>query len=391
MSGAVGVPQMSAMIPRKIFSAEHEDFRATVRRFITEEILPHHERWEEERQVDRAIWTRAGELGFLCVNMPEQYGGAGADRLYSMIVIEELSRAGASGIGFPLHSDIVANYILNYGSEEQKTKWLPRMASGETITAIAMTEPSAGSDLQSIRTRAVSDGDAYIINGSKTFITNGYLSGMVVVVAKTGSTGEGSKDISLFIVEADRPGFTKGKPLKKIGMKAQDTCELFFKDVRVPKSNLLGVEGKGFKMLMHELAWERMICAIMCVAQAEGALVQTLEYTRNRQVFGKPVASFQNSKFKLAEAKTDITIGQVYLDRCMELELEKKLSADAAAACKYWTSDLADRVIDDCLQLHGGNGYMLEYPIARYYIDARVNRIFGGTTEIMKEIISRNL
>jgi long-chain-acyl-CoA dehydrogenase len=391
MSGAAGVPQMSAMIPRKIFSAEHEDFRATVRRFIAEEILPHHERWEEERQVDRAIWTRAGELGFLCVNMPEQYGGAGADRLYSMIVIEELSRAGASGIGFPLHSDIVANYILNYGSEEQKTKWLPRMASGETITAIAMTEPSAGSDLQSIRTRAVSDGNDYIINGSKTFITNGYLSDMVVVVVKTGNSGEGAKDISLLIVEADRAGFTKGKPLKKIGMKAQDTCELFFKDVRVPKSNLLGVEGKGFKMLMHELAWERMICAIMCVAQAEGALVQTLEYTRNRQVFGKPVASFQNSKFKLAEAKTDITIGQVYLDRCMELELEKKLSADAAAACKYWTSDLADRVIDDCLQLHGGNGYMLEYPIARYYIDARVNRIFGGTTEIMKEIISRNL
>jgi long-chain-acyl-CoA dehydrogenase len=365
--------------------------RATVRRFITEEILPHHERWEELQQVDRAIWTRAGELGFLCVNMPEQYGGAGADRLYSMIVIEELSRAGASGIGFPLHSDIVANYILNYGSEEQKTKWLPRMASGETITAIAMTEPSAGSDLQAIRTRAVSDGDAYIINGSKTFITNGYLSDMVVVVAKTGNSGEGAKDISLLIVEADRPGFTKGKPLKKIGMKAQDTCELFFKDVRVPKFNLLGVEGKGFKMLMHELAWERMICAIMCVAQAEGALVQTLEYTRNRQVFGKPVASFQNSKFKLAEAKTDITIGQVYLDRCMELELEKKLSADAAAACKYWTSDLADRVIDECLQLHGGNGYMLEYPIARYYVDARVNRIFGGTTEIMKEIISRNL
>jgi long-chain-acyl-CoA dehydrogenase len=391
MSGAAGVPQMSAMIPRRIFSAEHDDFRATLRRFVTDEIVPHHERWEEQRQVDRAIWTRAGELGFLCVNMPEQYGGAGADRLYSMIVIEELSRAGASGIGFPLHSDIVANYILNYGNEEQKTKWLPRMASGETITAIAMTEPSAGSDLQAIRTRAVADGADYILNGSKTFITNGHLCDMAVVVAKTGDSGEGAKDISLLLVEADRPGFTKGKPFKKIGMKAQDTCELFFKDVRVPKSNLLGVEGKGFKMLMHELAWERMICAIMCVAQAEGALVQTLEYTRNRQVFGKPVASFQNSKFKLAEAKTEITIGQVYLDRCMELELEKKLGADAAAACKYWTSDLADRVIDECLQLHGGNGYMLEYPIARYYIDARVNRIFGGTTEIMKEIISRNL
>ncbi len=391
MSSAVGVPQMSLMIPRKIFSAEHDDFRNTVRRFITEEILPHHERWEEQQHVDRAIWNRAGELGFLCVNQPEQYGGAGADRLYSMIIIEELSRAGASGIGFPLHSDIVGNYILNYGNEEQKKKWLTKMASGEMISAIAMTEPGAGSDLQAVRTRAVADGDHYIVNGSKTFITNGYLSDLSVVVVKTGNSGEGAKDMSLLVIESGSEGFTKGKPLKKVGMKAQDTCELFFKDVRVPKSNLLGTEGAGFKMLMHELAWERMICSIMCIAQAEGALVSTLEYTRNRKVFGKSVASLQNSKFKLAEAKSEITIGQVFVDRCMELELEKKLSADAAAACKYWTSELADRVIDECLQLHGGNGYMLEYPVARYYVDARVNRIFGGTSEIMKEIISRNL
>ena len=394
MSGSrsATVPNLNPMLPRTLFGAEHDDFRASLRRFIAEEVMPHHERWEEQQHVDRSIWNRAGELGYLCMTAPEQYGGPGVDRRYSQILIEELSRVNASGIGWPLHSDIVGNYIINYGNEDQKQKWLPKMISGETITAIAMTEPGTGSDLQGVRTRAVLDGDHYVLNGSKTFITNGYLSDLVIVVAKTGDSGEGSKDISLLLVEADREGFTKGKPLKKVGMKAQDTCELFFKDVRVPKSNLLGPQqGMGFIQLMQELAWERLIVAIMCVAGAEHALAHTIEYTRNRKAFGKPVASFQNSKFKLAEMKTEVTLGQVFIDRCMEFELKHKLGIDAAAAAKYWASDLLCRVVDECVQLHGGNGYMLEYPIARAYIDARANRIYGGTNEIMKEIISRTL
>jgi len=380
------------MIPRTLFSPEHEDFRKTVRRFIAEEIMPHHARWEEQQHVDRAIWNRAGELGFLCNTMPEQYGGAGTDRLYSVILMEELSSAGASGIGFNLHTDIVANYINNFGNEGQQKQWLPKMATGELVGAIAMTEPGTGSDLQGVKTRAVKDGDDYIINGSKIFITNGYLCDLVVVVAKTGDSGEGAKDMSLIVVEADRAGFSKGKPLKKVGMHAQDTCELFFKDVRVPQSNLLGPkEGMGFIMLMKELAWERLIIAILSIAGAQAALDMTLEYTRNRKVFGKPVASFQNSRFKLAEMKAEIGIGQVFVDRCIELQLNNRLAPDAAAAAKYWTSDLLCKVVDECVQLHGGYGYMLEYPIARAYIDSRASKIYGGTNEIMKELIARTL
>ena len=380
------------MIPRTLFTSEHDDFRKTVRRFIAEEIMPHHERWEEQQHVDRGIWNRAGELGFLCNTMPEQYGGAGTDRLYSVIMMEELSTAGASGIGFNLHTDIVANYINNFGSEAQKMQWLPKMASGELISAIAMTEPGTGSDLQAVKTRAVKDGDDYLINGSKIFITNGYLCDLVVVVAKTGDSGEGAKDMSLIVVEADRAGFSKGKPLKKVGMHAQDTCELFFKDVRVPQTNLLGPkEGMGFIMLMQELAWERLIIAIISVSGAEAALRHTLEYTRNRKVFGKTVASFQNSRFKLAEMKAEIAIGQVFVDRCIEQVLKRKLGVDAAATAKYWCSDMMSRVIDECVQLHGGYGYMMEYPIARAYIDSRASKIYGGTNEIMKELISRTL
>jgi alkylation response protein AidB-like acyl-CoA dehydrogenase len=380
------------MIPRTIFNSEHEDFRKTVRRFIAEEIMPHHSRWEEQQHVDRAIWNRAGELGLLCHNMPEQYGGAGTDRLYSVVMMEELTYAGASGVGFNLHTDIVANYIDNFANEEQKMRWLPKMASGELVGAIAMTEPGTGSDLQAIKTRAVKDGGDYVINGSKIFITNGYLSDLVVVVAKTGDSGEGAKDMSLIVVEADRAGFSKGKPLKKVGMHAQDTCELFFKDVRMPQSNLLGPrEGMGFVMLMQELAWERLIIAITSVAGAEAAFKHTLEYTRNRKVFGKAVASFQNSRFKLAEMKAEIAIGQVFVDRCLELVLKRKLGVDAAATAKYWCSDMMSRVIDECMQLHGGYGYMMEYPIARACIDSRAQRIYGGTNEIMKELISRTL
>jgi len=380
------------MVPRTLFGPEHEEFRKSLRRFFAEEVMPHHERWEEQQHVDRAIWNRAGELGFLCLTIPEEYGGMGADRLYSTVLMEEQTHAGASGVGFSVHSDIIANYICNFGNEVQKKHWLPKMASGEAIGAVAMTEPGTGSDLQSIKTRAVKDGDDYIINGSKIFITNGYLSDIVVVVARTGDSGEGSKDLSLILVEAGTPGFTKGKPLKKVGMKGQDTCELFFENVRVPQSNLLGPkEGMGFIMLMKELAWERLIIAILSIAGAQAALDITLEYTRSRKVFGKPVASFQNSRFKLAEMKAEIGIGQVFVDRCIELQLNNKLAPDAAAAAKYWTSDLLCKVVDECVQLHGGYGYMLEYPIARAYIDSRASKIYGGTNEIMKELIARTL
>ncbi|MAY25306.1 MAG: acyl-CoA dehydrogenase [Polycyclovorans sp.] len=379
------------MIPRTLFTAEHDDFRKTVRRFFETEVVPHREAWDEQQHVDRAVWNKAGELGLLCATMPEQYGGLGVDRTYSTILMEEQSYAGDSGVGFALHSDIVAPYINNFGTHDQKAKYLPKLASGEMIGAIAMTEPGTGSDLQAVKSTAVLDGDDYVLNGSKIFITNGYLSDLVIVVAKTGNSGEGAKDISLLIVEASSPGFTKGKPLKKVGMKAQDTCELFFNDVRVPKANLLGQQGMGFIMLMKELAWERLIIAITSVAGAEAALKHTLEYTRSRKVFGKPVASFQNTRFKLAEMKSELAIARVYVDRCLEMILAGKLGVEDAAIAKYWTSDLMNKVIDECVQLHGGYGYMLEYPVARAWIDARAQRIYGGTNEIMKELISRTL
>jgi alkylation response protein AidB-like acyl-CoA dehydrogenase len=342
--------------------------------------------------VDRKLWNRAGELGLLCLTIPEQYGGIGVDRSYSAVLMEEQCYCGATGPGFTVHSDIVANYIFNFGNEEQKQFWLPKMASGEAVGAVAMSEPGAGSDLQSIKASAVKDGDDYVINGSKIFITNGYLSDIVVVVCRTGNSGIGSKDLSLILVEADRKGFSKAKPLNKIGMKAQDTCELFFDNVRVPRSNLLGeVEGKAFGQLMKELAWERLIIAILSVASAEAALKTTLQYTRDRIVFGKPVADFQNSRFKLAEMKTDVAMGQVFVDRCLEQVLKNELSQEAAAAAKLWTSEMLCRVVDEGLQLHGGYGYMLEYPIAKAYIDSRASRIYGGTNEIMKELIARSL
>ena len=379
------------MIPRTLFTAEHDDFRKTVRRFFETEVVPHREAWDEQQHVDRAVWNKAGELGLLCATMPEQYGGLGVDRTYSTILMEEQSYAGDSGVGFALHSDIVAPYINNFGTHDQKAKYLPKLASGEMIGAIAMTEPGTGSDLQAVKSTAVLDGDDYVLNGSKIFITNGYLSDLVIVVAKTGNSGEGAKNISLLIVEASSPGFTKGKPLKKVGMKAQDTCELFFNDVRVPKANLLGQQGMGFIMLMKELAWERLIIAITSVAGAEAALKHTLEYTRSRKVFGKPVASFQNTRFKLAEMKSELAIARVYVDRCLEMILAGKLGVEDAAIAKYWTSDLMNKVIDECVQLHGGYGYMPEYPVARAWIDARAQRIYGGTNEIMKELISRTL
>lgn len=379
------------MIPRTLFSAEHEDFRKTVRRFFETEVVPHRERWEEQQHVDRVLWNKAGEWGLLCVTMPEAFGGLGVDRSYSTILMEEQSYAGDSGVGFSLHSDIVAPYINNFGSPEQKARYLPKMASGEMVGAIAMTEPGTGSDLQAVKTTATADGDDYILNGSKIFITNGYLSDLVIVVAKTGNSGEGAKDISLLLVETSSPGFSKGKPLKKVGMKAQDTCELFFENVRVPKANRLGTEGMGFVMLMKELAWERLMIAITSVAGAEAALKHTLDYTRSRKVFGKPVASFQNTRFKLAEMKAELSVARVFVDKCIELTLLGKLGVDDAATAKYWCSDLMNKVIDECVQLHGGYGYMLEYPVARAWIDARAQRIYGGTNEIMKELIARSM
>lgn len=388
-SGAIRpVPNM---LPRKLFTSDHEAFRETVRKFYEKEVVPNIEKYEKQQHVDRDLWNKAGELGLLCTTMPEQYGGSGVDRLYSMILIEEQAYAMDSSTGFSLHSDIVANYINNFGNEAQKQHWLPKMATGETVTAIAMTEPGTGSDLQAVRTTAVLDGDDYVINGSKIFITNGYLCDMAIVVCKTGNNEKGSTNLSLIIVEADRAGFSKGKPLNKIGMKGQDTCELFFDNVRVPKENLLGMEGMGFIMLMKELAWERMLVAIICQAGAEAAFAHTVQYTKDRKAFGKAIGTFQNTRFKLAELRTEIDFCRTYLDRCMELQLEENLGVDAAAAAKYKISDMFSKVVDECLQLHGGYGYMLEYPIARAYIDNRANRIYAGTNEIMKELISRTL
>lgn len=388
---SAAIRPLAPMLPRQLFTTEHEAFRETVRKFYEKEVIPHTERYESQQHVDRELWNKAGELGLLCATMPEEYGGSGVDRLYSMILIEEQAYAGDSATGFSLHSDIVANYLLNFGNDRQKQYWLPKMASGEVVTAIAMTEPGTGSDLQAVRTSAVLDGDDYVINGSKIFITNGYLCEMAIVVCKTGNNDKGSANLSLIMVEADRAGFSKGKPLNKIGMKGQDTCELFFDNVRVPKENLLGMQGMGFMMLMKELAWERLIVAIICQAGAEAAFAHTVKYTKERQAFGKSISHFQNTRFKLAELRTEIDVCRTYLDRCMELQLKHELGVDAAAAAKYKISEMYSKVVDECLQLHGGYGYMLEYPIARAYIDNRANRIYAGTNEIMKELIARAL
>ncbi len=378
------------MMERTLFEEEHNIFRESVRRFYDEHIMPYHAQWEKDGHISREAWIEAGKQGLLCMPIPEEYGGLGADKLYSIIMMEEQARAGASGPGFGLHSEIVAPYILNYGTEEQKKKYLPKLVSGEMIGAIAMTEPGAGSDLQGVKTRAIKDGDDYIINGSKTFITNGYMSDLVIVVTKT-DPDAGAKGTSLFLVEAGTPGFEKGRNLDKLGLKAQDTAELFFDDVRVPASNMLGGEGKGFFCLMQELAWERLQIAIGATATMEAVLEETIEYTKERSAFGKNIIQFQNSKFKLAEMKTEVQIARVFVDKCIEELLKGELDVPTAAMAKYWCSDLENKMIDECLQLHGGYGFMWEYRVARSYADARVQRIYGGTNEIMKEIISRSL
>ncbi|UDL04284.1 acyl-CoA dehydrogenase family protein [Marinobacter sp. CA1] len=378
------------MIPRTLFDADLEGFRDSVRKFLEQEAVPYHEQWEKDGQVSRELWTKAGELGFLCPTMPEGYGGVGADFRYSAVIMEELARAGLSGIGWGLHSDIVAPYILHYGSEEQKQHYLPKLVSGEMVGAIAMTEPGAGSDLQGVKTNAVKQGDHYVMNGSKTFITNGQLADLVVVVAKT-DPKEGAKGTSLFLVECAWEGFEKGQNLNKVGMKAQDTSELFFQDVRIPETHLLGGrEGQGFFQLMQELPAERLQVALTAVAAAEAAWGWTLDYVKERKAFSKPVIAFQNTRFKMAEMKAEITAARVFVDRCLELHLEKKLDIPTAAMLKQWTTDLQCKVMDECVQLHGGYGYMWEYPIARAWADSRVQRIYAGTNEIMKEIVARS-
>jgi alkylation response protein AidB-like acyl-CoA dehydrogenase len=377
-------------MPSRLFKEEHELFRRTVKGFIEREIAPNYEHWEKDGQVSREVWKKAGAEGLLMTDIPEEYGGGGGDFLFSAVMIEEMSKRVFAAPGFRLHSDIVAPYIYNYGSEEQKRTWLPRMAKGEVVTAIAMTEPGTGSDLQSIRTTAYRNGNELVVNGQKTFITNGGLADLVIVAAKT-DTAAGAKGVTLVLVETDRPGFKRGRNLKKIGQNAQDTAELFFEDVRVPPSNILGEEGRGFACLMNQLPRERMLVAIGAVAMMEAALGWTVEYTRERKAFGKAVADFQNTRFKLAEVKTEITVARTFLDRCLELFLEDKLDTTTAAMAKWWLTELEGRVLDTCLQLFGGYGYMAEYPIARAYADARVHRIYAGTTEIMKELVARSL
>lgn len=378
------------MIPRQVFDNDHEQFRDMVIKFLKTEAVPYHEAWEEEGQVSREIWLKAGEQGLLCPTMPEEYGGVGVDFRYNAIVTEEIARLGLTGLGWGLHSDIAVPYLENYGSEQQKQQYLPACISGEIITAIAMTEPGTGSDLQGVKTHAVLDGDEYVINGSKTFITNGQMANLVIVVAKTDPSA-GAKGTSLFLIEAGTAGFAKGKNLKKIGMKAQDTSELFFDNVRVPKENLLGQEGMGFAYLMRELAQERLSVALGAVASAEGILQHTLDYVRERKAFGSSIASFQNTQFKLAEVDADLTMLRVFIDRCLELHIAGKLDAPTAAKAKLLSTDIQCRAIDECLQLHGGYGYMWEYPVARAYADARVQKIYAGTNEIMKLIIARAL
>lgn len=378
------------MIPRTIFTPEHESFRYTVRRFIETEVTPYHAEWEKVGQVPRSLWKKAGELGLLCVNAPEAYGGQGADFLYSAVLIEEMARAGATGPTFYLHSDIVAPYLVDFGTEAQKAKWLPRMATGDVVVALGMSEPSGGSDVQNIRTQAIRDGDEYVITGQKVFITNGHSADLLLLACKTDPTQK-AKGVSLILVETDRAGFTRGRKLEKIGCKAQDTSELFFSDLRVPVGNLLGTEGGGFGILMTQLAGERLIQAIRAVSASEAAIEWTLAYAVDRKMFGQTLADFQNTRFSLANLHAQVLAQRVFVDRCIQLHADGKLDAVDAASCKLVTTDLQFKVMDECLQFFGGWGYMWEYPIARAFADARMCRIGGGTAEVMKQIIANSL
>ncbi|WP_110240483.1 acyl-CoA dehydrogenase family protein [Nocardioides gilvus] len=374
-----------------IYETEHEDFRSTVRSFLEREVVPFHDQWEKDGQVDREVWRKAGAAGLLCLDVDEEYGGAGvADFRYTSVLAEETIRAGASGLGFGLHSDIIVPYISTLGTPEQKQRWLPGLVSGETISAIAMTEPGAGSDLQGIVTHAVDKGDHYVLNGSKTFISNGILSDLVVVVAKT-DPDAGHQGISLLVVERGMEGFTRGRNLDKMGLKAQDTAELFFDDVVVPKENLLGEVGGGFIHLMQNLPQERVSIAVIAVAAMEHVMDLSLAYAKERKAFGRPIGVFQHNRFMLAEMATEVHIARVFVNDCIMKLNAGEVDASLASMAKWWTTELQKKFVDQGVQLHGGYGYMMEYPIAKAFLDSRIQTIYGGTTEIQKEIIGRML
>jgi alkylation response protein AidB-like acyl-CoA dehydrogenase len=381
----------AVMYERTLFEPEHELFRESYRAFLHRFVAPHHAQWEKDKIVDRGVWLEAGKQGFLGMAAPEEYGGGGnPDFRYNTIVAEETTAGRYTGIGFALHNDIVAPYLLRLANEEQKQRWLPKFCTGELITAIAMTEPGTGSDLLGIKTRAVRDGDDWVLNGAKTFITNGINSDLVIVVAQT-SPDKGALGFSLLVVERGMEGFERGRKLDKIGLDAQDTAELSFTDVRVPSANLLGKAGKGLVYLMQNLPQERLSIAVMAAAAMEAVIESTLQYTKERKAFGKPIGSFQNSRFVLAELATEATAVRMMVDEFIRLHLDEKLTAEQAAMAKWYSTETLVRLTDRCLQLHGGYGYMREYPIARTFLDARVQTIYGGTTEIMKEIIGRSL
>jgi len=375
----------------EFFEEEHRMFRKSFRTFVEREVVPYHAQWEEDGMVSREVWLKAGEGGFLCMDVPEEYGGLGLkDFRYNMIVTEELVRVNASGPFFNLQSDIVVPYLINYGSEEQKQRFLPKTVSGECITALAMTEPNTGSDLGAVQTTAIRQDDHYLLNGQKTMISNGMLHDMVIVVAKTDPQA-GHAGISLLLVERDMEGYGPPRKLKKIGLHAQDTAELFFDNVKVPVENLLGEEGHGFYYLMQRLPGERLSVAAGAVAACEAALEMTVRYCKERTAFGRPIGKFQHNRFKLAEMKTEIEIARVFANHCVMLHNRDELTTEKAAMAKWWTTELQKRVVDTCVQLHGGYGYMMEYPIAKAYLDTRIQTIYAGTTEIMKEIIGRGM
>jgi alkylation response protein AidB-like acyl-CoA dehydrogenase len=378
------------MIERTLFREEHDMFRDSVRRFVEREIVPYHASWEKDGVVPRELWLKAGAEGLLCCTVPEEYGGLGLDYLFDVIVFEELWRVGASGPGFLIHTDLVATYIQSFGTEAQKRAWLPRMVRGEAIGSLGMTEPHAGSDLKAIRTKAVRDGDDFLINGQKVFISNGQLCDILVLATKTDSQA-GAKGVTLFLVEGDREGFQRGRNLEKLGMHAQDTSELFFDNVRIPATNMLGEEGRGFQHMMTKLAQERLAQAVRSAVVTETVIEWTVDYTSQRKAFGQTIADFQNTQFKLADLHTKATVARVYTDKCLQLFMEGKLDAVDAAMAKMFVCELHCEAVDECLQLFGGWGYMWEYPIARAYADARIVKIAGGSIEVMKTIISRQL
>lgn len=380
------------MLSRTLFSEEHEIYRTSVRRFVEAEMVPYHRNWERAGVVPREVWRKSGEQGLLCVNVPEAYGGAGADWLYNVVVIEELARAGMSGpgSGFMVHSEMVASYLLTFGSEEVKRRYLPKMVTGEMIGAIAMTEPGAGSDLKNLRATGKREGDEYIINGQKIYISNGQNADVIVVALKT-DPAAGAKGVSLVVIETAQPGFKRGRLLEKIGLHAQDTAELFFDDVHAPAGNLLGEEGAGFAILMGKLAQERLVQAIRSISAIEAIIEWTVSYTRERKAFGKTLADFQNTQFKLAELSAEASAVRTFVDKCIAAFIDGELSGVDAAKVKLVAANLHCRTADECLQFFGGYGYVFEFPIARAFVDARVAKIAGGAVEVMKQIIGKDL